>query len=271
MLEQASLYRGAGTPLYMSQEQKRNEPPDPRHDLYSLGVLWYQLLVGDVTRELHPNWAKELEVKFATPPDHVAVMQRCVGWFEERARDAGELLTQLRPLVASSPPAPQRDAPAANSGLDERFRSAVLRANLTTLQKCHEKVELEMKGEGAIVGGILGGFFGGGLGGLGLWGFLYASFTKPDYYDRLFHWYVPEPVDYLLAILFGIGIFCGCLMLASRARHRGAERAQRELTVKIAEMAEAFPAAVQAWGGSVVLYDAIVVRELLRVLQEETK
>jgi serine/threonine protein kinase len=51
--EQASLYRGSGTPLYMSPEQRRGEPADPRHDLYSLGVLWYQLLVGDVTRELH--------------------------------------------------------------------------------------------------------------------------------------------------------------------------------------------------------------------------
>src|SRR5262249_13142419 len=54
--EQASLFRGAGTPLYMAPEQRRGSAPDPRHDLYSLGVMWFQLLVGDTTRELHAGW-----------------------------------------------------------------------------------------------------------------------------------------------------------------------------------------------------------------------
>src|SRR4051794_5375949 len=78
LADQASLFRGAGTPLYMSPEQRRGAAPDPRHDLYALGVVWYQLLVGDVTRELHPGWAKELAVRYAVPPEHVAVIERCV-------------------------------------------------------------------------------------------------------------------------------------------------------------------------------------------------
>src|SRR5262249_41381145 len=68
--DQASLFRGAGTPLYMAPEQRRGAPPDPRHDLYSLGVMWYQLLVGDVSRELHPGWAKELRLRFGVPAAH---------------------------------------------------------------------------------------------------------------------------------------------------------------------------------------------------------
>src|SRR5262249_54146343 len=32
--DQASLFRGSGTPLYMSSEQRRGDQPDPRHDLY---------------------------------------------------------------------------------------------------------------------------------------------------------------------------------------------------------------------------------------------
>jgi WD40 repeat protein/serine/threonine protein kinase len=95
--EQASLFRGSGTPLYMSPEQRRGDQPDPRHDLYSLGVMWYQLLVGDVTRELHPGWPDELIEEFDVPGDHIEIIQRCVGYFKKRPENAIELLNLMRP------------------------------------------------------------------------------------------------------------------------------------------------------------------------------
>jgi hypothetical protein len=93
---QAVLFRGAGTPLYMSPEQRRGDPPDPRHDLYSLGVLWYQLLIGDVTQPIHPGWSKELTVHFMVPVRHVQWIERCVSHFEYRPQHAGELLATIR-------------------------------------------------------------------------------------------------------------------------------------------------------------------------------
>ncbi|OWK43864.1 serine/threonine-protein kinase [Fimbriiglobus ruber] len=96
LADQASLFRGAGTPLYMSPEQRKGANPDPRHDLYALGVVWYQLLAGDVSKELHHGWAKELRVRFGVPPEHIALLERCVGWFDDRPANAAELLPLLR-------------------------------------------------------------------------------------------------------------------------------------------------------------------------------
>ena len=100
--EQLSLFRGSGTPLYMSPEQSRGDQPDPRHDLYSLGVMWYQLLVGDVTRQLHPGWPDELTEEFQVPPEHIENIQRCVGYFKKRPANGVELLEMLRPGAVSA-------------------------------------------------------------------------------------------------------------------------------------------------------------------------
>src|SRR5262245_51439044 len=112
--EQASLFRGAGTPLYMAPEQRRGSAPDPRHDLYSLGVIWFQLLVGDTTRELHAGWAKELTTRFKVPKEHIDLIEGGVGWFDDRPKDARELLGLLgdgKLAAIAPPPAPPAPAP----------------------------------------------------------------------------------------------------------------------------------------------------------------
>ncbi len=134
----AGLFRGSGTPLYMSAEQRRGDAPDPRHDLYSLGVVWYQLLVGDVTRELHPGWPDELTEEFQTPREHIELIQRCVGYFKKRPANAGGLLALL-PRAAAATATAAGPAPAADEV--ERLRGVLAdQIDRDALREAHRTV-----------------------------------------------------------------------------------------------------------------------------------
>src|SRR5262245_42190538 len=44
-----TVLQRAHTPLYASPQQIQGAPPDPRDDVFALGVIWYQMLSGDLT------------------------------------------------------------------------------------------------------------------------------------------------------------------------------------------------------------------------------
>jgi tetratricopeptide (TPR) repeat protein/serine/threonine protein kinase len=96
--------RGSCTPLYASPQQMRGDPPDPRDDVYSLGVIWYQMLTGDLTssRPGGARWQKRLTDQ-GLSPGLVATLAEC---FEDDPADrlphAAALAERLASLLDGS-------------------------------------------------------------------------------------------------------------------------------------------------------------------------
>ncbi len=99
--------RGSHTPLYASPQQMRGEPPDPRDDVHALGVIWYQLLTGDLNSGPPTGlWADELE-EMGVGRDLVRLLGACVGKPEKRPKDAAELAELLTARLAPPEPPPK--------------------------------------------------------------------------------------------------------------------------------------------------------------------
>jgi serine/threonine protein kinase len=73
----------AFTAVYASPQQKKAMPPDRRDDVYALGVLWYQLLRGDLSleRPSGDGW-KAVLARMGASEGEIALLNRC--WDDER-------------------------------------------------------------------------------------------------------------------------------------------------------------------------------------------
>jgi serine/threonine protein kinase len=100
--------RGAHTPLYASPEQQRpDSPPVPSDDIHALGVIWYQLLIGDlgVPAPTGRRWQDVLRRR-SVSDRAIALLEECFERRGERPDSAVVLRERLRGVGA--PVAPRR-------------------------------------------------------------------------------------------------------------------------------------------------------------------
>jgi hypothetical protein len=120
----ATALRGSHTPLYASPQQRSGAAPDVRDDVHALGVIWYQLLTGDLLNPVPPDWFLEAE-SLGLGPEMVSLLGSCLAARpERRPADAVALSERLQAVLdgRAAPAAPRaiqvavpvaRPAPAA--------------------------------------------------------------------------------------------------------------------------------------------------------------
>ncbi len=103
--------RGAYTPLYASPQQVAGQPPDPRDDVHALGVIWYQLITGDLGLLAIPaDWRDVVEER-GLGEDEVRLLASCLASrAEKRPADAGALADRLAALAGTVAPGKQDSA-----------------------------------------------------------------------------------------------------------------------------------------------------------------
>jgi hypothetical protein len=90
---------GAYTPVYASAEQMKGEPPDPRDDVHALGVVWYQLLLGDLAAKPPPDWKRILQER-GVSAEVSDLVGRCLRSKKRRLPDAAHLARELVRVAA---------------------------------------------------------------------------------------------------------------------------------------------------------------------------
>jgi serine/threonine protein kinase/class 3 adenylate cyclase/Tfp pilus assembly protein PilF len=113
---------GSGTRLYMAPELLEGKPATVHADVYALGVVLFQLIIGDPSRALSEGWEREIDDPLLREDIADAVDGR-----PERRVDVRQLAERLRTLDARRA-ARERDARATARA--ERARKRWLAASL---------------------------------------------------------------------------------------------------------------------------------------------
>lgn len=95
-LTQALGSDGSGTPLYLAPELVAGQAPTVQSDVYALGLMLYQMLVGDLRRPIAPGWEAAID-----DPLLVATIANATdGEPAQRLPTVSALITELTTLDA---------------------------------------------------------------------------------------------------------------------------------------------------------------------------
>ena len=95
--------RGSCTPMYASLQQRRGAAPSSHDDIYSLGVIWYQMLRADPLAEITQDWRDELKTCQA-PENVLALLTRCLSTnLDIRPADGTAMAEEMARLMATAP------------------------------------------------------------------------------------------------------------------------------------------------------------------------
>lgn len=89
-----SSFEMAGTPRYMAPEVIAGQPPTTQSDIYALGVMLFQLVVGDLTQMMSAGWERHVE----DPLLREDIALAAAGDPHRRLSNAGQLSIRLRSL-----------------------------------------------------------------------------------------------------------------------------------------------------------------------------
>ena len=119
--DRTSGTQASGTRIYMAPEVLEGRPATTQADIYSLGILVYQLVVGDFTRAMAPGWERDVDDPLLR--DDIATFVD--GRAENRLSSASEVARILRSVEERRR---QREADRIASERAESDRRALERA-----------------------------------------------------------------------------------------------------------------------------------------------
>lgn len=113
--------QGAGSAKYASPEQLRGAAQHPRDDIHALGIIWLQLLIGDLHQDRLDGPTRRELLREGQPEVLIELLEECIATKPaHRPENAVAMVARLRSLlgaswgeVANPPAAPARQSTTA--------------------------------------------------------------------------------------------------------------------------------------------------------------